>query len=84
MPASRPSTHPAEQYRRAREALTPQLADVLYLLAQLDADETFVAGDELLELLADVADRVNDAIAARPLPPSRAYTVADVDTGGRI
>lgn len=78
----RPDTHPGELYRRAREALAVQLADTVHLLAHLDPDEQFAAGDELLELLADVAAGVDDVIAGyRYLPPRPIETV---DTGGRL
>lgn len=77
-----PDTHPAVQYRRAREALAVELADVLHLLGQLDPDGQFVAGDELLELLDDVAARIGDVIAgvadAGPRP------VEVVDSRGRL
>ena len=82
--------YPAAAYRRAREALAVQLADVIHLLGRLDADDGFVAGDELLTLLEDVAARVGDAIAARDVsgwaarPYTRDRPRIDVDTGGRL
>jgi hypothetical protein len=79
----RPSTHPAEQYRRARTALAEQLATVIALLGHLDPDDTDLALDELVDFLTDAAYALvvlqednDDGIPTRP--------IANVDTGGRL
>jgi hypothetical protein len=76
----RPSTHPAEQYRRARTALAEQLDTVMHLLGHLDPDELDIALDELCDFLEDavmvLVHDFDDGIVTRP--------IANVDTGGRL
>jgi hypothetical protein len=64
----RPSTHPAEAYRRSESALVDQLASTLRTLRHLDPVDFHVKAGDLIDTLEEAISTLEHLLASTPLP----------------